>query len=270
MVSNGDIEMGEVAASPCPLLLPFPRASVRRPERAEEGDHEILVEGVADEPYPAAPHGGQEGRRIESDLRRRRSIRAAGLRDPDPRIDRLHPLPAVPEAVPGIPVEWTAPVVPERPPAPLPPSPRGFAVAAETGSRRGEETEERILAVELEMDQKDNAEDNQREEDDGENTGGGSSRRRRRLRTRRRSPPPRPLHLRYDLSSISRAGLFIFYLNNVNIFKFYILFYFFCAVRRVSINSSETGSQWWEPFLELKEGGEREIDRSLRRWWGRT
>lgn len=98
MVSDDDVLLGEVASAPRATPLPLAGAVVRRAERAEERDNEVLRQRVPHEPNPSPPGSGQEPRGVDP---RHDGAAAAGGRPGE----RRELGPAVAEAVPGIAVE---------------------------------------------------------------------------------------------------------------------------------------------------------------------
>lgn len=131
MVGDGDIELGEVAAPPCPLTLPLARPSVGRVEGAEECHQEVLIERVPHEADPPAPHGGEEGGRVDAGERGSTAV----VGEPDPGVDGVHVLPSVPEAVPGVPMKDARPIVERPPPGVARPSADGEIAPAAAGER---------------------------------------------------------------------------------------------------------------------------------------
>lgn len=98
MVRDGDVESGEVAAPPRPLPLPLARPAVGGAERAEQRDDEVLVEGIADEPYPLPPEGSEEELGVDAG-------EEAGEGVPGEGGYPLHVLPRVLDAVPRVAME---------------------------------------------------------------------------------------------------------------------------------------------------------------------
>lgn len=98
MVGNDDVLPGKVPSAPRASPLPLARAVVRRAERAEQRDNEVLRQGVPHEPDPSAPSCGQEPRGVDP---RDDGAAAAGGCPGERRKFGA----AVAEAVPGVAVE---------------------------------------------------------------------------------------------------------------------------------------------------------------------
>lgn len=104
MIGHSDIEFGEISPSPRPLPLPLFCAQISHSQYTQKRHQKVLVQRITNKTYIPIPHHSEELSWVDA-------IQCAVFRHPFPRIDRVHFLPLVPEAIPGVAVERAGLVV---------------------------------------------------------------------------------------------------------------------------------------------------------------